>query len=177
MAQDGTGGNSGVPAPAETASSRPSLPPEAQRDIRTARNLTLLALPFVVLLFNDIMLVIFGVTGSFPSSGSGLFFAAAFGGLYVVLIYALVYRRLTPAELSGALGATLVLGLLTLFQGLIPFGWGLGVRVDGLSFGGEALAQFLLLLGIVPGILLLLAYQRGARAERRLREAVSTHRA
>ncbi|MFQ5553607.1 MAG: hypothetical protein ACE5EW_07840 [Thermoplasmata archaeon] len=191
MAQDRSPEGGVVSPSTEPVPSPVSQPVEARREVRFARYLVLLAFPFVALLFYDLALLAgFGLVGYWVEGidppldlsnvirvlGPGIV-VLAWGGFYMILIYAFVYRRLTRNELSGALGAALVLGLLTLFQGLIALISGLSLGSAGLPSEGEVLLRVLLVLGVVAGILLLAAYTMGAKAERRLQGAASPARA
>ncbi len=149
-----------------------SLPQDVHRDIQVARYLSLLAIPFVALLYFD-MLIMVAYGGILP-------IVAGLGALYVALIYIRIYRSLTRGEVSKALGAALVLGVLSFALGLMTLALGLGLDQRGdlavyLLSGTlpvfslpAALARIILILGAVGGILLLLVYLLGARAERRL---------
>ncbi len=102
-------------------SNREGIPPGAKSDIDTARGLTLAA-----------MLVV-GVLGFLVLSFMSIFFVpvrsfflailvgAAIAALFPLLIYFLVYRPLKEERVEDALTPALALGILTLiFAGIIP---------------------------------------------------------
>ncbi len=133
---------------------RGTLPPEARADLDTAVTLTLVALilEVVFLAIGILVFAVFVLLGSFPlqmgmpgfSISVGFFVGllvvfGIVGVVFLLLLYFLVYKRLKDEQVESALTPALVLGIIAL-----------------------------VLVGVISGILLIVAYMKAKDAHTKI---------